>query len=128
MEYGYPKLVNLDFGSVLEQARHGLRSQGFGVVTEINMQNSLKERLGIEYSKYQVLQACDPELAYEALEIDKEVGLLLPCNLIVYETEEGVIVSAVLPTVSMIMVRDPRLKELAKQAEHRLKRVIDRIG
>ena|SRR3989344_5696228 len=127
MNYGYKREVPLPFGEAVEKVRGELTKEGFGVLTEIDVKASLKEKLGLDYDNYLILGACNPPFALKALQAEKEIGLLMPCNVIVYEDGGKVFVSAILPTVAMGMVGNPSLADIAKTAEGKLKNVVDTI-
>ena len=107
--------------------RSELSKEGFGVLTEIDVKATLKKKLGIEHDNYLILGACNPPFALKALQAEKDIGLLMPCNVIVYEDGGKVFVSAILPTVAMGMVGNPSLADIAKTAEGKLKNVVDTI-
>ncbi len=125
--YGYGKEVDMDFDSAVEETIEALQKEGFGVLTEIDVKATLKEKLGIDYENYLILGACNPPLAHKALIAEKEIGLLLPCNVIVYRDGGKTHVSAILPTRAMSMVENEDLKKVAEEVEEKLKRVIDSI-
>ena len=127
MKYGYKRKVPLPFGEAVENVRSELSKEGFGVLTEIDVKATLKKKLGIEHDNYLILGACNPPLALKALQAEKDIGLFLPCNVIVYEDGGKVFVSAILPTVAMGMVGNPSLADIAKTAEGKLKNVVDTI-
>src|SRR3989344_1011944 len=127
MKYGYKREVPLPFGEAVEKVRGELTKEGFGVLTEIDVKASLKEKLGLDYDNYLILGACNPPFALKALQAEKEIGLLLPCNVVVYEDGGEVFVSAILPTVAMGMVENPFLADIAKTAEGKLKKVVDNV-
>jgi len=127
MNYGYKREVPLPFGEAVEKVRGELTKEGFGVLTEIDVKASLKEKLGLDYDNYLILGACNPPFALKALQAEKDIGLLMPCNVIVYEDGGKVFVSAILPTVAMGMVGNPSLADIAKTAEGKLKNVVDTI-
>jgi uncharacterized protein (DUF302 family) len=85
--YGYKRTVNLPYERTVERAREALASQGFGVLCEIDLRQKLKEKLGVDFRKYVILGACNPPLAYESLQTELDIGLLLPCNVVVYEED-----------------------------------------
>lgn len=126
MNYSYKRHFTASFDEVLGRVRAALAEEGFGILSEINVQETLKEKLGVDFGKYIILGACNPPFAYDALQIEKEIGLLLPCNVIVYEDGEGVFVSSILPTVAMSAAKD-ELSTVAKQVEIKLKEAIDAI-
>ncbi len=117
----------MDFPKALAAVKKQLAQEGFGVLTEIDVQATLKNKLDIAYGNYVILGACNPPLAYQALQAEKEVGLLLPCNVIVYQENDKTFVSAILPTVAMGMVENPPLADIAKTVEGKLKKVIDAL-
>lgn len=127
MNYGYKKEISSTFGHAVEKTKIELSKEGFGVLTEIDVKKTLKEKLNIEYENYIILGACNPPFAHEALKMEKEIGLLLPCNVIVYEEHNKVFVSTILPTVAMEVVENVSLIEVARKVEEKLKRVIDSI-
>ncbi len=125
--YGYKKQVNASFEETLQRTRQELQKEGFGVLTEIDVRATLKEKLGVDYDSYLILGACNPPFAYQALQVEKDIGLLLPCNVIVYEDNGGTFVSAIVPTVAMGMVDNERLRGIAVEVEEKLKKAIDSI-
>lgn len=127
MNYDYTRKLNISFARALDKVRQELSKEGFGVLSEINVKDTLKRKLDIDYENYFILGACNPSLAYQALKIEKKIGLFLPCNIVVYEDGDGVFASAILPTAAMSIVDNPPLKEIAKEAEGRLKKVIDNL-
>ena len=127
MEYGYKRKVPLPFGEAVEKVRGELSKEGFGVLTEIDVKATLKKKLGIEHDNYLILGACNPPLALKALQAEKDIGLFLPCNVIVYEDGGKVVVSAILPTVAMQVVGNPSLGDLGKMVEEKLIKVVDNV-
>jgi len=127
MSYSYKKQVSLPFLEAIEKTKEELKKEGFGVLTEIDVKATMKNKLDIDYENYVILGACNPSFAHKALQAEKEIGLLLPCNVIVYEDKEDVFVSAIVPSVAMGMVENSSLPEIAKEVEEKLKRVIDNI-
>ncbi len=127
MNYGHKKQVSLSFDEAVEKVRVELAKEGFGVLTEIDVATTLKKKLDVEYDNYVILGACNPPFAYEALKAEKDIGLLLPCNVIVYENNGNVFVSAILPTVAMNMVENETLGTIAKEVESKLIKVVKNI-
>src|SRR3989338_7508999 len=127
MKYGYKRKVPLPFGEAVENVRSELSKEGFGVLTEIDVKATLKKKLGIEHDNYLILGACNPPFALKALQAEKDIGLLMPCNVIVYEENNQIFVSAILPTVAMGMVENPSLADIAKTAEEKLKKVVENL-
>ncbi len=125
--YGYKKQVNASFEGALEKTREELQKEGFGILTEIDVKTTLKKKLDVDYDNYLILGACNPPFAYQALQAEKDIGLLLPCNVIVYEQDGETFVSAIVPTVAMGVVDNEDLRGIAVQVEEKLKKVIDRI-
>ncbi|HEY0592974.1 MAG TPA: DUF302 domain-containing protein [Thermoanaerobaculia bacterium] len=123
------KTVALGFDDAVARTRDLLQAEGFGVLTEIDMQAKLKEKIGAEIQRYLILGACNPPLAHKAVQAEPEIGLLLPCNVIVYEAKDGkTIVSAMDPDVMVKVVPDnPTLREVAKDARARLERAIAKL-
>src|SRR3989344_3823078 len=111
--YGYKKSVNVSFSDAVQKAKDALAKEGFGVLTEIDVKATLKKKLDVDFDQYLILGACNPPFAYQALQVEKEIGLMLPCNVIVYEQGKKVIVSAILPTAAMSMIKNDKLKKIA---------------
>ncbi|HUX36246.1 MAG TPA: DUF302 domain-containing protein [Candidatus Paceibacterota bacterium] len=127
MQYGYKKETPLPFAEAVLKTKEELAKEGFGVLTEIDVKATLKKKLDVNYDNYVILGACNPPFALKALEAEKEIGLLLPCNVIVYEENGKTFVSAILPTVAMGMVEKPALADLAKTVEEKLKKAVENI-
>lgn len=126
MNYGYRKKIELSFEEAVQKTKEELAKEKFGILTEIDVKSTLKKKLDVEFDNYLILGACNPPFAYKALQAEKEIGLMLPCNVIVYE-DQGVFVSAIIPSVAMGMIENPKLSEIALEVEKKLKRVIDNI-
>ena len=114
----------MTFEKAVERVTSALQAEGFGVLTEIDVKATLKKKLNAEFLKYTILGACNPPLALRALQEELEIGLLLPCNIIVYETADGSMISIIDPLVMMSFVENPGLESAAKEASTRLQRVI----
>lgn len=127
MKYGYAKQVIASFDEVVARTKEELVKEGFGVLTEIDVKSTLKKKLDVDFGNYLILGACNPPFAYQALQTEKDVGLLLPCNVIVYEDDGKVYVSAILPSVAMGMVDNSSLAEIAKQVEKKLIKAVNNI-
>lgn len=127
MNYGYKKHLNVPFAEAVERTKAGLADESFGILTEIDVKATLKKKLDVEYDNYVILGACNPPFAYQALQAEKEIGLLLPCNVIVYEDGGKVFASAILPTVAMGMVDQSGLGDIAAKVEGKLKKIIDTL-
>ena len=128
MSYYLTKTVETTFEETLEKATAALKDQGFGVLTEIDVKETLKKKLEVEFHKYRILGACNPPFAYQALQAEDKIEVLLPCNVIVQETvDSGVEVSAMDPAEAMGMIDNADLKDIAEQVRARLQRVIDSL-
>ena len=125
--YGIGKIVQRPFDETLVRAREALGEQGFGVLCEIDVRATMKEKLGVEGDDYVILGACNPALAHRALTAEREIGLLLPCNVIVYETGEGTRVSAIDSELMLGLVGNPQLGDVATQVRAKLSSVIESI-
>ena len=129
MTYYLSVKLPLPFERATEETQAALKEQGFGVVTRIDMQATLKAKLGVEFRPYVILGACNPSLAYEALQIEDKVGTMLPCNVIVQSLDEELSeVAAIDPVESMQAIPNPRLKAAAREVRARLERVIERLA
>lgn len=128
MNYGYKKETKLSFEEAVTETKDTLATEGFGILTEIDVKATLKKKLGIEYDKYLILGACNPPFAYEALKAEKDIGLLLPCNVVVYEDGDKVFVSAIIPTVAMGMIENKSLTNIAKTVEEKLKKTVNTVA
>lgn len=126
--YGITVALNLDYDKAVEQTVAALKEQGFGVLTEIDVKATLKEKLDVDFRRYVILGACNPPLAFRALSTEREVGLLLPCNVIVYENDDGnVTVSAMNPMSAMTLYDNPALHEVAEAATAKLTTVVEQL-
>ncbi len=128
MNYSIKKQVGYSFTDAVAKTKAVLAEEGFGVLTEVDVKMTLKNKIDVEWDNYIILGVCNPGLAYRALQEEKEVGLLLPCNVIVYEDRGNVFVSAVMPTVAMEMIQNKPLMKIASQAEEKLKKAMDKLS
>ena len=127
MDYGYKKRLDIGYEAAIAKTKEELSKEGFGVLTEIDVKETLKQKINVDFDKYIILGACSPPLAYEALKSERDIGLLMPCNIIIYEKEGKTFVSAVMPSVAMGMIDNEKLAEVAAEVEPKLKKVIDSI-
>lgn len=127
LEYGFSKTLDVPYEEAVEKARAALKEEGFGVLCEIDIKEKLKEKLGVDFRKYVILGACNPALAYATLEEDLNIGLLLPCNVIVYEYEGRSVVSAVDAAKMLSVVGNLKLESTARSVNEKLRRVIDSL-
>jgi uncharacterized protein (DUF302 family) len=123
--YTYKKSVSLGYADTVAKVRDELKKEGFGVLTEIDVKQTLKTKINVDFEDYIILGACNPPLAYEALSAERDIGVLLPCNVIVYVQGGKTFVSAILPTVQLGKVGNPKLLPIAEQVENKLKKVVD---
>jgi len=126
--YGMRVRTTRSYEETVAAIRDALKEQGFGVLTEIDVRRTLKEKLGKEFRRYVILGACNPPLAHRALTAELEVGLLLPCNVIVYEDGEGAVAAAMDPEKAMKVVGTPALAEVAKEVRARLEEALKRLA
>jgi uncharacterized protein (DUF302 family) len=127
MRYYLAKTVNTSFEKAVERATEELKKEGFGILTEIDVQATLKKKLDVDFRPYLILGACNPPFAYQALQAEERIGAMLPCNVIVQQKDDGVEVAAVDPIASMAAVDNPGLAEIAKEVQARLRKVIDAL-
>ncbi len=127
INYGYNKKSTLSFEQTIEKTKAELEKEGFGILSEIDVKTTLKKKLNVDFRNYVILGACNPPNAYESLEAEIEIGLMLPCNVIVYQKDKDIFISAVLPTVSMGMIDNKSLRDVAINIENKLKKAIDSI-
>lgn len=128
MSYYFTKKVNLSFDDAIAKVTEELKKEGFGVLTEIDVQATFKKKLDIDFRKYRILGACNPNFAHKAITAEDKIGLMLPCNVVVQETTDGGIeVSAIDPIASMISVKNDSLGGVAKEVQAKIKRVIDNM-
>ena len=128
MDYHFTKQVDLDFEQAIEKVTAALASEGFGVLTEIDVQATLKKKIDVDFRPYRILGACNPGFAHKALLAEDKIGTMLPCNVIVQENAEGKIeVSAVDPAASMSSITNPALEGIAGEVRGKLQRVIDSL-
>jgi uncharacterized protein (DUF302 family) len=128
MGYYIGKTVELSFDQAVIRVTEELKKEGFGILTEIDVQQTLKKKLDVDFRKYIILGACNPPLAYKALQAEDKIGVMLPCNVIVQETADGKVeVSAVDPIASMQAINNPGLRDLAEEVQGKLRKVIDQL-
>jgi uncharacterized protein (DUF302 family) len=128
MSYYYLTYVNGTFADALDRTRKALQAEGFGIISEIDIAKTLKDKLGVDIRPYTILGACNPTLAYEALKLEDKVGTMLPCNVVVQATDERVEIAAVDPVASMRSIENDQLATKASEVAEKLRRVIVRLG
>lgn len=126
--YSFGGEVDLDFDDAVSKVSEALKEQGFGILTEIDAKNVLKEKLGIDRRPYKILGACNPQFAHKAIDMEPELGTLLPCNVLVYEKEDGqVVVSAMNPETALGLVGSPDIKEIAEEVRKRIENALEAL-
>ena len=126
--YYFSKTLPLGFDEAVRKTTEALKQEGFGIITEIDVRETLKKKIGVEFRNYRILGACNPTLAHEALQLEDKVGTMLPCNVVVQDAGEGnVEVAAIDPVASMTAIDNPRLKKAAEKVQAKLRRVIERL-
>lgn len=127
-DYALSKTVNLSYEQAIEKVTEELKKEGFGVLTEIDVKATLKKKLDVDFRPYKILGACNPPFAYRALQAEEQIGLMLPCNVIVYVNDSNqTVVAAVDPVASMQAVDNPGLGEVAQTIQNKLKSVIEKL-
>lgn len=128
-EYAFRTTLESSYEDAVPRVTEALKEEGFGVLTEIDVKATLKKKLGKEFRKYVILGACNPPYAHRSLQADLDVGLLLPCNVIVYETDDNKAhVAAIDPVSALQVIESHELREIAEEVSDKLKRVIDRVS
>ncbi len=129
MSYHFSRILDLPFDKAIDVSVEALNRHGFGVLTEIDVQGTLKMKLDVDFRPYRILGACNPRMAYQALQAEDKIGTMLPCNVVVQQREDGKVeVSAVDPVASMQAIDNPHLAGIAGQVRDMLKQVIEEIG
>jgi uncharacterized protein (DUF302 family) len=128
MSYCFSKIVNDDFDTAISNVTEELKKEGFGILTEIDVKETLKKKLDVDFRKYKILGACNPHFAHQALLAEDTIGTMLPCNVIVQERDNGKVeVAAVDPVASMMAIKNEKLGEVANEVREKLKKVIDNL-
>ena len=128
MEYYFSKMLNIPFESGVQKVTEALKTEGFGIISEINIHDKLKEKLGVDFKKYRILGACNPAFAYQSLQLEDKIGTMLPCNVLVIDQGEGnTEIAAINPIASMMAIQNPGLESVATEVTSRLKKVVDSL-
>ena len=128
MEYYFTKIMNVSFEDAVLRVTDALKTEGFGVISEINIHEKLKEKLGVDFKRYRILGACNPGYAYKALTAEEKIGTMLPCNVIVIDKQDGTTeVSAVNPIASMMAIQNEALGPIAMEVTAKLQKVIESL-
>lgn len=129
MSYYFSKVLPDSFEGAIEKVTKELKEEGFGILTEIDVRETFKKKLDVDFRKYRILGACNPQMAYKAISSESKIGTMLPCNVIVQELEDGKTeVSAVDPVASMSAIENPELGDIAQQVRTKLETVIQRLS
>ena len=128
MKYYFSKSIEMSFDDALNRVVEELKKQGFGILTQIDVRETLKKKLDVDFRNYRILGACNPPFAYKALQAEDKIGTMLPCNVVVQETQEGKVeVAAIDPVTSMLAVDNPALTEIAVEIQAKLRNVINNL-
>jgi len=127
MQYGFSKTVDLTYEQAIEKVTAELKKEGFGVLTFIDVKETLKQKINVDFKKYAILGACNPPIAHRALQEEEELGLLLPCNVIVYEKDNKTRVSIFDPMVMTWIMENDQMKPIATEVQEKLQRVLKAI-
>ncbi len=128
MAYTFSKQLDMTFEAAIEAVTGALKSEGFGILTEIDVTATLKQKLGVDFRKYRILGACNPPYAYRALQAEPRIGTMLPCNVIVQEFENGSVeVAAIDPLASMQAISNIELRPIAEEIQAKLQHVIEHL-
>ena len=128
MSYHFSKKLQVSFDEAIDRVMAALQAEGFGVLTEIDVKETLKKKLDVDFRKYRILGACNPPLAYQALQLEDKIGAMLPCNVLVQETDDGQVeVSAVDPVASMQAIDNPALGEVAQTVQSKLRGIVEAL-
>lgn len=128
MSYYFAKTLETDFETAVQRATEALKSHGFGIITQIDVRDTFKNKIGVDFRDYRILGACNPHLAHEALQIEDKVGTMLPCNVVVQDQGNGKIeVAAIDPVASMMAIENPELKRAAEQVREKLRGAIESL-
>jgi len=128
MSYYFSKTLKVSFDEAIAKVTEALKKDGFGIITEIDVKETLKKKLSVDFRKYKILGACNPPFAYKALQLEDKIGLMMPCNVIVQELPGGKVeVAAIDPVASMAAVKNTKLGEVGKEVSAKLKAVIDNL-
>jgi len=128
MAYYFSTTLDQSFDAAIENVTAELKEEGFGILTEIDVKQALKEKIDVDFRNYRILGACNPPFAYQALQAEDKIGTMLPCNVIVQDTDDGrVEVAAIDPLASMQAIDNPQLQEIAEEIRGRLRRVVERL-
>jgi len=124
MKYGFSKITDYSFEQAIDKVTEELKKEGFGVLTSIDVKDTLKKKIDVDFKKYTILGACNPKLAHGALQVEEELGLLLPCNVVVYEKNDKTVVSIFDPRIMTLVIDNPDMKPVAEEVKNKLEKVL----
>ena len=124
MKYGFSKTTGYSFEQAIDKVTEELKKEGFGVLTSIDVKDTLKKKIDVDFKKYTILGACNPKLAHGALQVEEELGLLLPCNVVVYEKNDKTVISIFDPRVMTLVIDNPDMKPVAEEVKNKLEKVL----
>jgi len=124
---GIQKKTSLSYADALAKVAEGLKAEGFGILTRIDVKETLKQKLGVDFRRYEILGACNPPLAHRALSVETEIGVMLPCNVVVYEGDDGKATVTAVDPMATIAATHPGLKDIAAEVREKLRRALDRL-
>ncbi len=128
-EYAFSTVLNTSYEDAISKVTDALKEEGFGVLTEIDVKSTLKKKLDVDFRKYMILGVCNPPYAFRTLQTDLDVGLLLPCNVIVYETDDKkAYISALNPVSALEVIKSKELRKIAMEVSEKLKRVVEKVA
>ena len=127
MKYGFSKITDYGFEQAIEKVTEELKKEGFGVLTIIDVKDTFKKKIDVDFKKYTILGACNPKLAHSGLQLEEELGLLLPCNIIVYEKGGKIVVSVFDPIIMTVVIENPEMKSVAEEVKKKLEKVLEAV-
>jgi uncharacterized protein (DUF302 family) len=128
MPYYFSKLMETGLHDAVQRVTDALKREGFGILTDIDVSDTFRKKIGVDFPSYRILGACNPHLAYEALQLESKIGTMLPCNVVVRDAGDGKVeVAAIDPVASMAAIDNPRLKQAAEQVREKLQRVVANV-
>ncbi len=124
MKYGFSKVTNYSFEQAIEKVTDELKKEGFGILSSIDFKDTFKKKIDVDFKKYTVLGACNPKIAIGALQTEEELGLFLPCNVLVYEKDSKTVISIFDPMIMTMAVDSPEIKNVAEEVKNKLEKVL----
>ncbi len=124
MKYGFSKVTNYSFEQAIEKVTDELKKEGFGILSSIDFKDTFKKKIDVDFKKYTVLGACNPKIAIGALQTEEELGLFLPCNVLIYEKDSKTVISIFDPMIMTMVVDSPEIKNVAEEVKNKLEKVL----